>query len=95
SYVCITVKADWNGTPLMKTYDYTLKDIAEHPASEYLDGFVSPAVFIGRYVPIKACTAYFNEMLTLEKGASVYVRAFQSNGDCAYSSPIWIESMCV
>ncbi|MDD2407182.1 MAG: hypothetical protein PHU24_12090, partial [Sphaerochaetaceae bacterium] len=86
----ITIHADWNGKPLAKIFNFTLKDIVDHPNSEYLDGFVSPAISIGQYVPIKACTAYFDETLVLKTDSFVYVRVFQGNGDCAFSSPIWV-----
>lgn len=89
SIVSVQVEAEWNNESITKEYSYKLQDLQMGPESEYIKGFVSPAIFISSYVPIRKSLVEIHEDIASDGNSFVYLRVFQKNKDVAYTSPIW------
>ena len=89
SVVSVQIEAVWNGEVITKKYRYKLQDLQQGPESEYIKGFVSPALFVSEFVPIAKSLVEIHEDIVSEGTSFVYLRVFQKNKDVAYSSPIW------
>lgn len=88
--VLLEVQATWHDRTVRRSYAYSLTDLLYQPISEYVDGFVSPALSITSFVPLAACTAEYHTKVSCARGDWIYLRAFQSNGDCVWTSPVWV-----
>ena len=79
-----------NGQPV----DVAVADLLDGPRSQYLGGFVSPAIYFHRAIPQAEYSASFtldhNSVSTARDWYTVRVR--QQNDQWAWSSPIWVES---
>lgn len=89
SVVSVQVEAVWNGEVITREYRYKLQDLQLGPESEYVRGFVSPALFVSQFVPVAKSLVEIHEPITSEGNSFVYLRVFQKNKDVAYTSPIW------
>lgn len=86
----IKISATWNNEEINQEYLYHINDLME-PQSEYIRGFVSPAIEIGKFNSIESTKTSFTCNIEDLNPDYVYMRAFEKNGDFAISSPIWIE----
>lgn len=71
-----------------------LDDLRAGPLAGYLGGFLTPAYAFGRAVPRSAYAGAF-ALVHDEPGPGrdwYYVRVRQTNGQYAWSSPIWVEA---
>ena len=86
----ITLKAKvcWSGRTVEREYRYTLAELREEQTSEYVDGFVSPAVEIGRFVPVAETVAHLDAYLEAEDQGAIYLRAYEKHGDAVFTSPV-------
>ena len=81
--------ADWNGNVISRSYRYAFSQLNEGPETEYVNGFVSPAVATGPFVPLGDVAREIHAEVR-EEGA-YYLRAYQNNGDAAFSTPVWVK----
>lgn len=76
-----------------QSFRYSLSQLQHAARSQYLRGWLSEAIRIGPLVPIAQCKVdgdFFDEP---EDRIDVYrMQVFQHNGQCAWTSPIWVES---
>lgn len=86
----IKIKALWGDELINKEYIIDINEF-KTPQSEYIKGFVSPVIEIGKFVSNENTKYNFSCELKDFKGSYIYQRVFQKNGDFAISSPIWIE----
>jgi hypothetical protein len=86
----VSVIAKWDNKNINEVYTYNLEDLIE-PQSDYISGFVSPAIEVGKFNPIDITKTSFAYELKDPNIKYVYLRAFEKNGDFAISSPIWIN----
>ena len=84
----LDVTATWRGEEIERHFSYDIASLTEQK-TEYINGFVSPALAVGRFVPVEKASSEIHFEAT-EKGY-YYVRAYEKNNDGAYSTPIWIE----
>jgi hypothetical protein len=69
---------------------------ASQPRSEYVDGFISPAVTCGAFIPRERYTEeirYIEEIGTESPRPEdwYYLRVFQHNGQAGWTSPVWVR----
>lgn len=78
-----------------QTVDVPLDRLLDGPYSEYLGGFLSPAYCIHQAVPQSAYSANFELSHYAERAEQswYYLRVRQKNGQWAWSSPIWVQSV--
>ncbi len=95
--LCLEVEGDVASSIQVRTdgmqWSFTLGSLLEGAQVVYTDGFVSPAIRIHEFIPNQDYTASF--VCSDMPGQAedwYYVRVIQENGQCAWSSPIWIES---
>lgn len=89
--VVVDVEAVYAGQSHTKTFRYASSALQDGPTTEYIDGFVSPAFSLSGEIDSGQCMLEIHESLSVSQDGYVYLRAFQQNGDAAYSSPIWLE----
>lgn len=89
--VIVDVEAEFAGKSHIKSYRYDSSDLRKGPTTEYIDGFVSPAFSLSDEIDAGECILEIHESIPVTNDGYIYLRAFQENGDVAYSSPIWIE----
>ncbi|TVR88848.1 MAG: DUF3604 domain-containing protein [Trueperaceae bacterium] len=71
---------------------HTLAELAQGAVAHRLRGWLSEALLVHRAVPETAFTARLDLVDEGERDVDVYrVRVRQSNGERAWSSPIWVE----
>lgn len=87
--IILEVTADWNGNVISRSYRYAFSQLNEGPETEYVNGFVSPAVATGPFVPLGDVAREIHAEVR-EEGA-YYLRAYQNNGDAAFSTPVWVK----
>lgn len=83
----LSVRAEWDGRVIERSYSYTVAQLREGQNTEYIDGFVSPAVEIGKFRNIFETLCHLSGTVDTSAGP-IYLRAYQKNGDAVYSSPI-------
>lgn len=72
-------------------WSYPLGALLEQAQVVYTEGFVSPAIRIHEFIPEREYTASFTcSDTTTETEDWYYVRVIQQNGQCAWSSPVWV-----
>ena len=82
------LRFDVNGTQLV----YKLQDLLGRGHSTYLRGWLSEAIRVGPLVPVSECEVRAELDDAPESACDRYrVRVAQTNGQCAWSSPIWVE----
>ena len=72
--------------------DISLSELLAGPYSFYLNGFMTPAVYLHRAVPNQEWSGSF-EITHQAEGLQrdwYYVRVRQTNGQWAWSSPVWV-----
>ncbi|MFA6682308.1 MAG: hypothetical protein WCS35_09785 [Sphaerochaeta sp.] len=89
--VIVDVEAVYAGQSHTKTFRYASSELKDGPTAEYIDGFVSPAFSLSDEIDSGECLLEIHENIPVKKDGYIYLRAFQKNGDVAYSTPIWIE----
>lgn len=78
-----------------QTVDVSVARLLDGPYSEYLGGFLSPAYCIHQAVPQSAyCASFeFSHYSEMAETSWYYMRVRQKNGQWAWSSPIWVQSI--
>ena len=76
------ISVKWNGQHSIRTYGFPVSEL------EYVQGFVSPAVEVGRYRDENECIACLHADIDTECQEAVYLRAYQKNGDGVFTSPV-------
>lgn len=86
--ILVHVKASWAGVSVDNTYTYTLKELENEQATEYLSGFVSPAFALSRFAPLDSTLCHISADVELDDNTGIYLRAYEKNGDGVYTSPV-------
>lgn len=87
----IAIAGEYSGNIIRKTYAYGKNELSDGPVSEYLDGFVSPSFRLSSEMSLEECSLEIHEDVPCGKLTYLYLRAFETNGDAAWSTPIWID----
>ncbi|MGN0906300.1 MAG: hypothetical protein ACI4NM_04070 [Bullifex sp.] len=82
------VSVKWNGRCIIRTYSFPVSELRKGQMTEYVQGFVSPAVEVGRYRDENECIACLHADIDTECQDAVYLRAYQKNGDGVFTSPV-------
>lgn len=90
--IFIKLHAQWKGYAIDKEYEYSIGDLAEAPKTEYIHGFVSPAIAVGPFTPLAEASSEIHIDIPAGQSGAYYVRAYEKNGDGAYSTPVWVNS---
>lgn len=96
--VCLTIRGTEQtklvGTVNGQRIEARLIDLVKGSRSGYLGDFLTPAYRLRRAVPHADSHAHFNfsHAVRGEQRDWYYVRVRQKNGQCAWSSPIWVEA---
>ena len=85
--VCKAI-VEWDDNKIEKEYRFPVTLLKEEERSEYIHGFVSPAIEVGKFRQRKECNAYIHERINTNSNGSVYLRAYEKNGDAVYTSPV-------
>lgn len=86
--VKLQFRACWGDIVENRTLIFSIDDLRHRSTSEYVHGFVSPAVAIGRFCARGEVICKIERDFQLSSFQAVYLRAYQQNGDCVFSSPI-------
>ncbi len=86
--ICIDAAVSWNGEKLIRQYMIPLADLCEGQVTEYVNGFVSPAIEAGRFRRTSECTAHICAKVKTDSTGAVYMRAYEKNGDAVFTSPV-------
>lgn len=89
--VCVKIHAKWADKTIEKEYAYSIKSLSESPETEYIQGFVSPAITTGPFTPITDASSEIHAKIPEGQSGAYYVRAYEKNGDGAYSTPVWVD----
>ncbi len=92
SRIHMSIEAMVKGKNIQKEYTYRIEELLHDSISEYIDGFVSPAIYIKQFAHLSRCLSEVHKKIPAKTGASYYLRAFQLNGDILYTSPIWLAT---
>lgn len=84
----VRVSAKWDGKEIEKCYSYKLSDLKDGQTTEYLSGFVSPALALSEFVPTSKTLCHIEADQELESDEAIYLRAYEKNGDGVYTSPV-------
>ncbi|MFP4510866.1 MAG: DUF3604 domain-containing protein [Spirochaetaceae bacterium] len=72
-------------------WSYALGTLLDEAQVIYTEGFVSPAIRVHEFIPEREYTASFSCTDTATETEDwYYVRVIQENGQCAWSSPVWM-----
>lgn len=88
STIKIEIEALYNGKVINKEYQYPIRDL-KYTKSEYIDGFVSPAIEIKKFINLNEYALEYHSEIKCKKNDWYYLRIFEKNGDVMYLSPIW------
>lgn len=88
SKVILNISAIIDGEKINREYKYLVKDL-KYNHTEYINGFVSPAIEISRFKNKNEYCLEFHKQIIGEKNDWYYMRVFQKNGDILYLTPIW------
>ncbi len=83
-----SVKVLWNDEVITKRYEFKLSDLKENQQTQYLNGFVSPAIEVGLLRTKSECYSHIQKTLKSESQGAIYLRAYEKNGDAVFTSPI-------
>ncbi len=86
--IIVKAKITWNNETFDREYKYSLSDLKKEQTSEYIDGFVSPAIEIGRFVPKSETLAHIDVEIDSESQGAIYMRAYEKHGDAVFTSPV-------
>ncbi len=84
----VSANVVWDGREIERKYEYSLSDLKKEQTSEYVDGFVSPAIEVGRFVPKQDALAHIDAVVETESQGAVYLRAYEKHGDAVFTSPV-------
>lgn len=74
-------------------WQHTLGELRHGGRSHYQQGWLSPALRIGPYVPIAQCDVVGEYQDEAELETDLYrLRVAQANGEWAWLSPIWVDA---
>lgn len=96
--LCLTIQGDAHtqlkGRINGQDVQIALGDLVQGARTQYLSGFVSPAVCFHRLVPEESYRARFGFQAWGDSAKRdwYYVRVRQQNGHHAWSSPVWVAS---
>lgn len=88
SIINIEIEALYKNKLIKKKYNYSIENL-NSTKTEYIDGFVSPAIEIKRFININEYALEFHRIIKTSKNDWYYLRIFEKNGDVMYLSPIW------
>lgn len=83
----IRISAEWGGRRIEREYVRSIADFRRCQETEYIDGFVSPALEMGMFRNMGETLCHLTGTVDTSKGA-VYLRAYEKNGDAVYTSPV-------
>jgi hypothetical protein len=84
----LLLRAQWGDEVIEKRLTYSIDELRDRNTSEYVNGFVSPAIEIGPFSSLSETVCKFEEEFRLEDDQAIYLRAYQKNGDCVFTSPV-------
>ncbi len=87
----LSLSVSWDGRVTEKEYLYTLDDLRGKNDTEYVDGFVSPSFQVGEFRTTGEITCHIKGRVKTDSKDGVYLRVYQKNGDCAFTSPVSLE----
>lgn len=86
--ICIDADIVWNGEKLNKQYRIPLPQLLEGQVTEYVNGFVSPAIEAGKFRSRHQCMAHISSKVRTDSRGAVYMRVYEKNGDAVFTSPV-------
>ena len=86
--IICSVKVLWNNEIINKCYEFKLSELKETQQTQYINGFVSPAIEVGLLRTNRECCCHIKKTIKTESQGAVYLRAYEKNGDCVFTSPI-------
>ena len=89
--IAVDVIADYEGKRIEKHYSYGSEELGKGSASEYMDGFVSPAILLSREMGIGECSYELHRTFDVAHDGYIYVRAFEERGDTVWTTPVWVR----
>lgn len=84
----LLLRAQWGGATIERRLTYSIDDLRDRNTSEYVNGFVSPAVEIGPFCSRSETICKLEREFRLDNDQAIYLRAYQRNGDCVFTSPV-------
>ena len=92
TFLDIHIEAIWNGCHVSRSYSFSADDMARYQNTEYISGFVSPAIEIGQFRPAADCLCSISSEIEMDIDDSIYLRAYEKNGDAVFTSPITMRN---
>ena len=88
--VTVCIDTEWNGRERHFEHTYSGEELISNDHVEYIDGFVSPCMRLGKAVNCKMASCHFRTDVDISAGSYAYIRLLQENGSFAVSSPIFL-----
>lgn len=89
--IAIDVVCEYEGKKVERHYSYDSAALSKGSASEYIDGFVSPALLLSREMDSAECSYELHRSFDVRKDGYMYVRATEERGDEVWTTPIWVR----
>lgn len=84
----LSINVRWGSENISKGYSYSIDQLRDRNTSEYINGFVSPAIDIGPFRERDETLASICKDIEVDNDMAIYLRAYQKNGDCIFTSPV-------
>lgn len=88
SKIIATIKVLWDDDVITKRYEFKLSELKENQQTQYIKGFVSPAIEVGLLRTNSECNAHIKKTIKTESQGAIYLRAYEKNGDAIFTSPV-------
>lgn len=86
--VICEISVTWDDRTIQKRYVFPVDALTSGQLTEYVDGFVSPAIEVGKFRTVNECSCHINATLNTDSQGAIYMRAYQKNGDGVFTSPV-------
>lgn len=87
----IDISAEYDGKSIEKHFSYSSSVLCSEGVSEYIDGFVSPAIHLSRAMDLGECSFELHQSFPIRHDGYIYARAFEERGDAVWTTPIWVK----
>ena len=87
----IDISAEYDGKSIEKHFSYSSSVLRSEGVSEYIEGFVSPAILLSRAMDLGECSFELHQSFPIRHDGYIYARAFEERGDAVWTTPIWVK----
>ncbi|MGN0907431.1 MAG: hypothetical protein ACI4NM_09810 [Bullifex sp.] len=86
--IICTCRVLWDGELTEKEYRFPLAELRDYQMTEYINGFVSPALEAGVFRTGSECRCHISTEIITDSQEAIYFRCYEKNGDAVFTSPV-------